>query len=143
METTDVAALQQIFGFSLNLKQHLFDFFISISKILFYYFFINCFSSVDQLCCSVCGMEVFGDNSCPSPCNTLGFLQKNNSLDEKGRLAGQKNLLSCDNSDRDARFRHTETDFSNLFARGELQPRRLPGDCTCFIRSSLISLNCF
>ncbi|XP_056246851.1 glutamate decarboxylase 1-like isoform X2 [Seriola aureovittata] len=46
-----------------------------------------------------------------------GFLQKNNSLEEKGRLAGQKNLLSCDNSDRDARFRHTETDFSNLFAR--------------------------
>uniref|UniRef100_A0AAQ5ZDR2 Glutamate decarboxylase 1b n=1 Tax=Amphiprion ocellaris TaxID=80972 RepID=A0AAQ5ZDR2_AMPOC len=46
-----------------------------------------------------------------------GFLQKNNSLDEKGRLAGQKNLLSCDNSDRDVRFRHTETDFSNLFAR--------------------------
>ncbi|KAE8291278.1 Glutamate decarboxylase 1 [Larimichthys crocea] len=46
-----------------------------------------------------------------------GFLQKNNSLDDKGRLAGQKNLLSCDNSDRDARFRLTETDFSNLFAR--------------------------
>lgn len=64
-------------------------------------------------------MEVFGDNSCPPSCNTLGFLQKNNSLDEKGRLAGQKNLLSCDNSDRDARFRLTETDFSNLFARGE------------------------
>lgn len=64
-------------------------------------------------------MEVFGDNSCPPPCNTLGFLQKNNSLEEKGRLAGQKNFLSCDNSDRDARFRRTETDFSNLFARGE------------------------
>uniref|UniRef100_A0A671WS47 Glutamate decarboxylase 1b n=1 Tax=Sparus aurata TaxID=8175 RepID=A0A671WS47_SPAAU len=62
-------------------------------------------------------MEMFGDNSCPPPCNTLGFLQKNNSLDDKGRLAGQKNLLSCDNSDRDARFRLTETDFSNLFAR--------------------------
>lgn len=60
-------------------------------------------------------MEVFGDNSC----NTLGFLQKNNSLDEKSRLAGQKNLLACDNSERDARFRRTETDFSNLFARGE------------------------
>uniref|UniRef100_A0A669EMB2 Glutamate decarboxylase 1b n=1 Tax=Oreochromis niloticus TaxID=8128 RepID=A0A669EMB2_ORENI len=62
---------------------------------------------------------MFGDNSFSSPCNTLGFLQKNNSLEEKGRLAGQKNLLSCDNSDRDARFRRTETDFSNLFARGE------------------------
>lgn len=63
-----------------------------------------------------CGMEVCGDNSCSS----LGFLQKNNSLDEKGRLAGQKNLLSCNNSERDARFRRTETDFSNLFARGEI-----------------------
>lgn len=64
-------------------------------------------------------MEMFGDNSRPPPCNTLGFLQKNNSLEDKGRLAGQKNLLSCNNSDRDARFRLTETDFSNLFARGE------------------------
>uniref|UniRef100_A0A7N6BK38 Glutamate decarboxylase 1b n=1 Tax=Anabas testudineus TaxID=64144 RepID=A0A7N6BK38_ANATE len=63
------------------------------------------------------GTAVFGDNSCPAPCNTLGFLQKNNSLEERGRLAGQKNFLSCDNSDRDARFRRTETDFSNLFAR--------------------------
>lgn len=60
-------------------------------------------------------MELFGDNSC----NTLGFLQKNNSLDEKSRLAGQKNMLACNNSERDARFRRTETDFSNLFARGE------------------------
>uniref|UniRef100_A0A8C8D8N1 Glutamate decarboxylase 1b n=1 Tax=Oncorhynchus tshawytscha TaxID=74940 RepID=A0A8C8D8N1_ONCTS len=52
-------------------------------------------------------------------CNTLGFLQKNNSLGEEGRLAGslserQKNLYSCDNSDRDGRFRRTETDFSNI-----------------------------
>uniref|UniRef100_A0A8C6KZF2 Glutamate decarboxylase 1b n=1 Tax=Nothobranchius furzeri TaxID=105023 RepID=A0A8C6KZF2_NOTFU len=60
---------------------------------------------------------VLGDNSFSLPCNSLGFLQKNNSLDERGRLSGQKNLLSCDNSDRDARFRRTETDFSNLFAR--------------------------
>ena len=64
-------------------------------------------------------MEVCGDNSCPSPCNTLGFLQKNNSLDDKGRLAGHKNLLSCNNGERDTRFRLTETDFSNLFARGK------------------------
>lgn len=72
-------------------------------------------------------MEMFGDNCCPPPCNTLGFLQKNNSLDDKGRLAGQKNLLSCDNSDRDARFRLTETDFSNLYARGERHMKtRLP-----------------
>uniref|UniRef100_A0A3Q4BQ72 Uncharacterized protein n=1 Tax=Mola mola TaxID=94237 RepID=A0A3Q4BQ72_MOLML len=39
------------------------------------------------------------------------------NLDEKGRLAGQKNLLSCNNGERDTRFRLTETDFSNLFAR--------------------------
>ncbi|XP_051997389.1 glutamate decarboxylase 1-like [Xyrauchen texanus] len=48
-----------------------------------------------------------------------GFLQKNNSLDEKNRLVGTfkdsaRNQMSCDNSER---FRHTETDFSNLFAR--------------------------
>lgn len=65
-------------------------------------------------------MEVFGDNSC----NTLGFLQKNNSLDDKGRLAGQKSMLACNNSERDARFRRTETDFSNLFARGEVKKER-------------------
>uniref|UniRef100_A0A8C7LKG9 Glutamate decarboxylase 1b n=1 Tax=Oncorhynchus kisutch TaxID=8019 RepID=A0A8C7LKG9_ONCKI len=59
-----------------------------------------------------------------APCNTIGFLQKNNSLGEEGRLAGslserQKNLFSCVNSDRDARFCRTETDFSNMFARGK------------------------
>lgn len=79
-------------------------------------------------------MEVFGDNSCPPPCNTLGFLQKNNSLEEKGRLAGQKNLLSCDNSDRDPRFRLTETDFSNLFARGENYTLANTANL-CFIRA--------
>lgn len=58
----------------------------------------------------------------------LGFLQKNNSLEERSRSAGSfkeraaKNLLSCDNSVGDPRFRRTETDFSNLFARGK------PGD---------------
>uniref|UniRef100_A0A2I3MI44 Glutamate decarboxylase 1 n=1 Tax=Papio anubis TaxID=9555 RepID=A0A2I3MI44_PAPAN len=53
-----------------------------------------------------------------------GFLQRTNSLEEKSRLVSafkerqsSKNLLSCENSDRDARFRRTETDFSNLFAR--------------------------
>uniref|UniRef100_A0AAQ6A1F0 Glutamate decarboxylase 1 n=1 Tax=Amphiprion ocellaris TaxID=80972 RepID=A0AAQ6A1F0_AMPOC len=58
-----------------------------------------------------------------SSCNRLGFLQKNNSLEERSRIVSSfkeraaKNLLSCDNIDGDARFRRTETDFSNLFAR--------------------------
>ncbi|KAK2108836.1 glutamate decarboxylase gad1 [Saguinus oedipus] len=50
--------------------------------------------------------------------------RKTNSLEEKSRLVSafkekqsSKNLLSCENSDRDGRFRRTETDFSNLFAR--------------------------
>ncbi|KAG5852645.1 glutamate decarboxylase 1 isoform X1 [Anguilla anguilla] len=53
-----------------------------------------------------------------------GFLQKNNSFEEKSRIVSSfkerqspKNLLSCENIDRDSRFRRTETDFSNLFAR--------------------------
>lgn len=65
-----------------------------------------------------------GDDSNPSfessaPCNNLGFLQKNNNLEEKissFKERSSKDLL--DNSDRDSRFRRTETDFSNLFARG-------------------------
>uniref|UniRef100_A0A673ZUM1 Glutamate decarboxylase 1 n=1 Tax=Salmo trutta TaxID=8032 RepID=A0A673ZUM1_SALTR len=47
-----------------------------------------------------------------------GFLQKNNNLEEKissFKERSSKDLL--DNSDRDSRFRRTETDFSNLFAR--------------------------
>ncbi|KAM7407464.1 hypothetical protein PAMA_003270 [Pampus argenteus] len=53
------------------------------------------------------------------------FLQKNNSLEERSRMVSSfkertaRNLLSCDNMGRDARFRRTETDFSNLFARGK------------------------
>ncbi|TRY60308.1 hypothetical protein DNTS_015379 [Danionella cerebrum] len=48
-----------------------------------------------------------------------GFLQKNNSLDEKGRMVGSfkesaRNQMSCDNNER---FTRAETDFSNLFAR--------------------------
>ncbi|XP_073726788.1 glutamate decarboxylase 1b isoform X1 [Misgurnus anguillicaudatus] len=48
-----------------------------------------------------------------------GFLQKNNSLDDKNRLVGafkesSKNQMSCDNNEH---FTRTETDFSNLFAR--------------------------
>ncbi|KAF3858551.1 hypothetical protein F7725_011752 [Dissostichus mawsoni] len=68
-----------------------------------------------------------------------GFLQKNNSLDEKGRLAGQKNLLSCDNSDRDARFRLTETDFSNLFAR-DLLPAKNGEEATIQFLLELVDI---
>lgn len=66
-------------------------------------------------------------DSSPS-CKRLGFLQKNNSLEERSRIVSSlkeraaKNLLSCDNSSGgEARFRRTETDFSNLFARGKLR----------------------
>lgn len=61
-----------------------------------------------------------------SSCKRLGFLQKNNSLEERSRIVSSlkertaKNLLSCDNIGGDARFRRTEVDFSNLFARGRL-----------------------
>ena len=64
-----------------------------------------------------------------SSCKRLGFLQKNNSLEERSRIVSSfkeraaKNLLSCDNIGGDARFRRTETDFSNLFARGRLQKK--------------------
>ncbi|XP_028991616.1 glutamate decarboxylase 1-like isoform X1 [Betta splendens] len=52
-----------------------------------------------------------------------GFLQKNNSLEERSRIVSSlkertaRTLLSCDNVGGDVRFRRTETDFSNLFAR--------------------------
>uniref|UniRef100_A0A668TVL4 Glutamate decarboxylase 1 n=1 Tax=Oreochromis aureus TaxID=47969 RepID=A0A668TVL4_OREAU len=58
-----------------------------------------------------------------------GFLQKNNNLEERSRIVSSfkertaKNLLSCDNSGGEARFRRTETDFSNLYAR-ELLPAK-------------------
>lgn len=59
-------------------------------------------------------------------CNNLGFLQKNNNLEERTRIASSfkesqssKNVLSSDNSSRDSRFMRVETDFSNLFARGK------------------------
>uniref|UniRef100_A0A674AEJ1 Glutamate decarboxylase 1b n=1 Tax=Salmo trutta TaxID=8032 RepID=A0A674AEJ1_SALTR len=77
-------------------------------------------------------------------CNTLGFLQKNNSLGEEGRLAGslserQKNLYSCDNSDRDARFRRTETDFSNMFAR-DLLPAKNGEEATMQFLLELVDI---
>lgn len=65
---------------------------------------------------------------CSSSCTHVGFLQKNNSLDESGRILRSfkdgvaRNLPSCDNGD--PRFRRTETDFSNLFARGRLGKAR-------------------
>lgn len=62
-----------------------------------------------------------------SPCHHLGFLQKNNNLEERSRIVSSlkertaKTLLSCDNIGGDARFRRTEADFSNLFARGRME----------------------
>ncbi|KAF7248036.1 Glutamate decarboxylase 1 [Varanus komodoensis] len=62
-----------------------------------------------------------------APCNDgVGFLQRNHSLEERSRLVSalkerqsSKNLLACENSEKEAaRFRRTETDFSNLYARG-------------------------
>ncbi|KAL8183453.1 UNVERIFIED_CONTAM: glutamate decarboxylase gad1 [Gekko kuhli] len=60
-----------------------------------------------------------------APCNNdVGFLQRNNSLEDKSRLVSalkerqsSKNLLACENSEKEVRFRRTETDFSNLYAR--------------------------
>lgn len=69
--------------------------------------------------------EVFGHaihtlRSC-SLCNNLGFLQKNNNLDEKSRIVASLNEPPSPQKLglRDSHFRHTETDFSNLYARGE------------------------
>uniref|UniRef100_A0A674C0M4 Glutamate decarboxylase 1 n=1 Tax=Salmo trutta TaxID=8032 RepID=A0A674C0M4_SALTR len=66
-----------------------------------------------------------------APCNNLGFLQKNNNLEEKissFKERSSKDLL--DNSDRDSRFRRTETDFSNLFARGRCPDYFHYGKCS-------------
>uniref|UniRef100_A0A8C5WWI3 Glutamate decarboxylase 1 n=1 Tax=Laticauda laticaudata TaxID=8630 RepID=A0A8C5WWI3_LATLA len=59
-----------------------------------------------------------------------GFLQRNNSLEDKSRLVSalkdrqsSRNLLACENSEKEGRFQKTETDFSNLFARGK---RKVP-----------------
>nr|XP_046215206.1 glutamate decarboxylase 1-like isoform X2 [Oncorhynchus gorbuscha] len=72
------------------------------------------------------------------------FLQKNNSLGEEGRLAGslserQKNLFSCVNSDRDARFSRTETDFSNMFAR-DLLPAKNGEEATMQFLLELVDI---
>ncbi|XP_026999161.2 glutamate decarboxylase 1b [Tachysurus fulvidraco] len=50
-----------------------------------------------------------------------GFLQKNNSLEEKSRMVGsfreKEQSHNRENREKESRFTHTETDFSNLFAR--------------------------
>ena len=60
--------------------------------------------------------------SSPSCDLCLGFLQKNNSLEDQGRAVGsfspRKQRPPCGHSGRDGRCRRSETDFSNLFARG-------------------------
>lgn len=59
-----------------------------------------------------------------SVCNNVGFLQKNNNVEDKSRIVGffndqqPKSILTRDN-ERESGFRRTETDFSNLYARGE------------------------
>uniref|UniRef100_A0A8C9SZ03 Glutamate decarboxylase 1 n=1 Tax=Scleropages formosus TaxID=113540 RepID=A0A8C9SZ03_SCLFO len=72
------------------------------------------------------GTGSFSSNPSSAPCNNnVGFLQKNNSLEERSRIvssfkekhSSSKNLRSCENSDTESRFRRAETDFSNLFAR--------------------------
>lgn len=62
-----------------------------------------------------------------APCNNnVGFLQRTNSLEDKSRIVSSlkerqssKSLLVCENSEKGSRFRRTETDFSNLYARGK------------------------
>lgn len=62
-----------------------------------------------------------------APCNNnVGFLQRTNSLEDKSRIVSSlkerqssKSLLTCENSEKESRFRRTETDFSNLYARGK------------------------
>uniref|UniRef100_A0A8C2KL67 Glutamate decarboxylase 1 n=1 Tax=Cyprinus carpio TaxID=7962 RepID=A0A8C2KL67_CYPCA len=83
-----------------------------------------------------------------SLCNNTGFLQKNNNVDDKSRIVGffneqqPKSILTRDN-ERDPRFRRTETDFSNLYARDLLpakngeEPSTDPQKCwTSIIRTS-------
>uniref|UniRef100_A0A672J3M7 Glutamate decarboxylase 1 n=1 Tax=Salarias fasciatus TaxID=181472 RepID=A0A672J3M7_SALFA len=75
-------------------------------------------------------------DSSSSSCDRLGFLQKNNSMDERSRMV--KNLLSCDNSGGEARFRRTEIDFSNMFAR-DLLPCEQVGGLKLSARSAPIN----
>ncbi|KAA0716083.1 Glutamate decarboxylase 1 [Triplophysa tibetana] len=70
-----------------------------------------------------------------SLCGRVGFLQKNNNLDDKSRIVGlfndqqpSKSIFTQDN-ERESRFRRTETDFSNLYAR-DLLPAKNGEECT-------------
>lgn len=60
-----------------------------------------------------------------SLCAHVGFLQKNNNVDDKSRIVGifndqqpSKSIFTQDN-EGESSFRRAETDFSNLYARGE------------------------
>ncbi|XP_068101644.1 glutamate decarboxylase 1 isoform X2 [Hyperolius riggenbachi] len=60
----------------------------------------------------------------PTNLRPTSFLQRNNSLEDKSRIVSSfkerqasKNLLVCENIEKESRFRRTETDFSNLYAR--------------------------
>ncbi|KAI1237183.1 hypothetical protein IHE44_0014439 [Lamprotornis superbus] len=73
--------------------------------------FLNMLGSEKTLTCAPCN-------------NNVGFLQRTNSLEDKSRIVSSlkerqssKNLLACENSEKESRFRRTETDFSNLYAR--------------------------
>lgn len=84
------------------------------------------------------------------PRHRVGFLQKNNSLEERSRIVSSlqertaKSLLTCDNGGGDARFRRTETDFSNLFARGEREERgcRWRGTRHVYVKDVQFKLHC-
>lgn len=99
-----------------------------------------------------------------APCNNnVGFLQRTNSLEDKGRIVSSlkerrssKSLLACENSEKESRFRRTETDFSNLYARGKrsLQLLRAPArsrplavcprlPCKCSRLQTVLLLGCF
>lgn len=108
-----------------------------------------CLESRPRLASDPRRLAFWGTSSDPASC-AAGFLQRTNSLEEKSRLVSafkerqsSKNLLSCENSDRDGRFRRTETDFSNLFARGSPHPQPHPQPWCCPIGSLLERLYFF
>lgn len=64
-------------------------------------------------------------------CNNSGFLQKNNNIDEKSRIVASLNEQASPQKHglQDSHFRSTETDFSNLYARGESSSAFLQDFC--------------